>query len=241
MSRLFSNTSGLHTSRLLIRAVGQYEERQYLNINELPYNSKTLSALQEWSQQGCLLFFIILRNTHRWSQLELHVPEGTVVGFIQVLPERNRRSEISFRTQSSSRGLGYLKEASTVVFDYLFEVLQRLELLVETRTDNSAVRRLMEGLGLRGQPGSGFGGPSIVYEFGRHSWTYRHWNMERLETEARNVSKISIGWWQSKDCPARLVGRSPPQGNNGFPMFWQNDLKSMIHMLVFGAFWQAKL
>jgi len=88
-----------------------------------------------------------------------------LLAFIQVLPERNRESEISFRTQSSSRGLGYMKEALPVVFDYLFGVLHRLDLVVETRTDNLAVRRLMEG--------SGFGGPSIIYEFGRYAWAYR--------------------------------------------------------------------
>jgi hypothetical protein len=55
-------------------------------------------------------------------QQNLSVPESTVVDIIQILPGRNRESEVLLGIHLSSRGKGYIKEPHPTEFDYLFNV-----------------------------------------------------------------------------------------------------------------------
>jgi len=165
----------IHTSRLLIRRVRTSEAPQYGAINELRGNERDLAdTIQGWNSRGALQLFVILKGGQ--GSRDLTVREGVVVGFTQILAERNDLSEVSFRTHPSAYRRGYMKEALIGVFGWCFDMLHRRDLLIETRSDNHAVIGLMRSLGLHGKRGSSWresGIESVTYTFGRYTWLYR--------------------------------------------------------------------
>lgn len=66
-----------------------------------------------------------------------------------------------------------MKEAVTALFDYCFSSLERHDLFIKTREDNSTVIALMGNLGLGqfAQTGYAFGDTaSRTYTFGTQNW-----------------------------------------------------------------------
>ena len=157
-----------NTNRLLVRSIRAEESQAYGRINDFRGSPQGwYQEWAEWERNGALQLFIILRGRYEYGAPT--VAEGTVVGFIKIIPNGN---QVSFRTHPNFRGRGYMKEALRYAFEYVLDRWRGRDLFVETRRDNLAVIRMMENLGLRGQAGNGFPGGSVFWRFGWATWRY---------------------------------------------------------------------
>ncbi|KAG4432735.1 hypothetical protein IFR05_011791 [Cadophora sp. M221] len=162
----------INTSRLLIRSIRLQETQAYGTINELRGSPQDWYAdWATWSNRGAIQLFIILRGYYNPSSNAPSVAEGTVIGFIKIVGSRN---EVSFRTHPSFRGQGTMKEALRATFTYFFQRWRNRQLYVETRNDNLAVVRMMQGFGLQGHRGEWSNVGSVWWSFGWASWRYGH-------------------------------------------------------------------
>ncbi|EKD14334.1 uncharacterized protein L3040_008313 [Drepanopeziza brunnea f. sp. 'multigermtubi'] len=160
----------LSTQRLILRTPEPDEGFQYATINELWVHSPDHYAetMLKWQKLGALQLFLILARKARDG--DLAVPEGEVIGFLQIAPAD--RNVVSYRIHHTLAQEGYMKEACEAAFDHWFKEMPMEFLYVEARTYNIAVMLMMEEFGLSAEV-LRLEGPDASWTFGWTSWKFR--------------------------------------------------------------------